>query len=448
MAKLQQVCIENFCSDVDSYTAGANIQIAQDGTISATDTTYTAGDNVEISDDVISAEEQEWTKDYPSLGEPRQSVVQNDIENNDASGNFASASGTYTTASGEASHAEGFGDSAKQVEASGKGAHAEGIKTLASGNWGSHAEGNETIASGLNSHAEGSQTTASKNQAHAEGYATTASGQGAHAEGRNTLASGDYSHAEGESTTASGTRGHAEGSQTTASANNTHAEGFECYAAGNQSHAGGYYSNANGVHSFVHGANSLARRQGSVAIGQAVEAAASQQFVCGGANVVDDSGADQTRGTYMLIVGNGSITWGSDAKAYVNSRSNAMTVGANGDVTATNFIQGSDERLKENFEDLDIADAFMELEPVGYSWKEEKPDGDQNMNNDGKRHFGMKAQDVEAILEKYELTDYGMVKEMADGYKTLNYIEFIPWLIKMVQDQQTVIAELKERIEG
>lgn len=39
----------------DTLTAGSNIQIAQDGTISATDTTYTAGTNVTITNGVISA---------------------------------------------------------------------------------------------------------------------------------------------------------------------------------------------------------------------------------------------------------------------------------------------------------------------------------------------------------------------------------------------------------
>lgn len=40
----------------DTLTAGANIQIAQDGTISATDTTYTAGAGVTITNGVISAD--------------------------------------------------------------------------------------------------------------------------------------------------------------------------------------------------------------------------------------------------------------------------------------------------------------------------------------------------------------------------------------------------------
>lgn len=77
--------------------------------------------------------------------------------------------------------------------------HAEGIESLASGNY-SHAEGQNTVSSQLGSHAEGGNTTASGKYAHAEGYLNTASGMGSHAEGKESLASGSYSHAEGQET--------------------------------------------------------------------------------------------------------------------------------------------------------------------------------------------------------------------------------------------------------
>ena len=41
--------------DVKEYTAGTNIQISEDGKISATDTTYVAGDNIQITGNTISA---------------------------------------------------------------------------------------------------------------------------------------------------------------------------------------------------------------------------------------------------------------------------------------------------------------------------------------------------------------------------------------------------------
>ena len=123
------------------------------------------------------------------------SVVENDVENNIASGNYSHAEGNETTASGDYSHAEGSG-----ATASGMCSHAEGNSTTASGDY-SHAEGN-SWASGYNSHAEGTYTKASGTSSHAEGATTAASGTSSHAEGAVTTASGDYSHAEGSGTIA------------------------------------------------------------------------------------------------------------------------------------------------------------------------------------------------------------------------------------------------------
>jgi len=51
----------NIISGGTTYHAGANIQIAQDGTISATDTKYVAGHNIVISGNVISTEAELYT---------------------------------------------------------------------------------------------------------------------------------------------------------------------------------------------------------------------------------------------------------------------------------------------------------------------------------------------------------------------------------------------------
>ena len=66
---------------------------------------------------------------------------------------------------------------------------------------------------------------ASGNGAHAEGIETRAIADGAHAEGTNTKAYEIYSHAEGCGTTASGTASHAEGLWTSALASCSHAGG-------------------------------------------------------------------------------------------------------------------------------------------------------------------------------------------------------------------------------
>jgi len=130
--------------------------------------------------------------------------------------------------------------------------------------------------------ADGARVTAGKKSgtslgtyATAEGYNTTASGYSAHAEGYNTTASAYYSHAEGYGTSASGYYSHAEGCNTTARAYYSHAEGWNTTANKRSQHVFGEY------------------------------------------NVADATGATDTRGSYIEIVGNGTGT---------SQRSNARTL--------------------------------------------------------------------------------------------------------------------------
>ncbi len=163
---------------------------------------------------------------------------------------------------------------------------------------GSHAEGIDTLALGDYSHAEGTRTIASAESSHAEGNSTTASGSVSHAEGENTTASGYCSHAEGYLTTASDSTSHAEGNHTTASGSDSHAEGFQTTASGDYcSHAEGRETTASGYCSHAEGFDT--------------KASSDNQHVQGKFNIEDSSG------TYAHIVGNGT----SDT-----ARSNAHTL--------------------------------------------------------------------------------------------------------------------------
>ena len=110
-------------------------------------------------------------------GTGMQSIIENDVSYNKASGYRSHAEGGSTQATNDCSHSEGNG-----TIASGYYAHAEGGSTKAFGQ-GSHAEGSVTYAVGSYSHAEGSQTVANGQYSHAEGYYTTACGDYSHAEG-------------------------------------------------------------------------------------------------------------------------------------------------------------------------------------------------------------------------------------------------------------------------
>ena len=145
-----------------------------------------------------------------------------------------------TTASGLSAHAEGIG-----AIASGVGAHAEGnvaitndylnedtgeyeqtiIVTEASGR-GAHAEGLGTKSTKSGSHSEGIGTEVNANSGHGEGYYTKVhSGEGTHTEGMQTDGIGNGAHAEGYNTFAKGTAAHAEGRGGIATDYGAHVEG-------------------------------------------------------------------------------------------------------------------------------------------------------------------------------------------------------------------------------
>lgn len=138
---------------------------------------------------------------------------------------------------------------------------------------------------------------------------------------------GGFSVAEGDNSTASGYCAHAEGAGCVASGDQSHAEGCNPIASGPASHAQGTNTVASGDCSCAGGIGSKATERLSCAIGNHVIAASASQTVIGKYNTQDASNA------YSLIIGNG----GSDT-----TRSNALTVGWGGDITAPKLTSKSD----------------------------------------------------------------------------------------------------------
>ena len=230
-----------------------------------------------------------------------------------ASGIGAHAEGKYTTASGDYSHAEGY-----QTIASGTHSRTEGRITVASGSY-SHAEGNITLATGISSHTEGYQTTSSGNYSHAEGLSTQTIGYSSHAEGRFSVASGSYSHAEGNYTFAGGDISHAEGYYTSASGDYSHAEGFQTLAQGYSSHADGKNTCASGSYSHAEG-------QFTTASGDSSHTEGYQTFASGNYSHTEGIGTS-TIGYASHAEGTGSIASGSYSHAE-GSATNAIGVGS------------------------------------------------------------------------------------------------------------------------
>jgi hypothetical protein len=178
----------------------------------------------------------------------------------------------------------------------------------------------------------------------------------------------------------------------------------------------------------------------------------------------EKSGQFNTTGTQSLFAGNrAGITnttggqhtiLGYFADVSSSNLQNATAIGYNTIVNATNkvrigntavtviegqvaFTAASDRRLKSEIKSLDVGlDFIMKLNPVSYHMKD---------FNDGKLNWGFLAQDIESLVgDENAILTIGGDAERTLG---LRYTDFIAPLVKAVQEQQKLIAELKEQIE-
>lgn len=121
------------------------------------------------------------------------------------------------------------------------------------------------------------------------------------------------------------------------------------------------------------------------------------------------------RGAYNLQC-NGTGVWG--AGAYVN---------------------GSDERIKENITSLDSGlDVIAKLNPVTYKYK-------KDWSKDQSTQTGFIAQELLVALEGKNYAD-GIVQQGGE-YMSVAYQNIIPLLTKAIQEQQDIIKALETRIQ-
>lgn len=115
-----------------------------------------------------------------------------------------------------------------------------------------YSEGNGSYSVGDVAHAEGYKTLSIDDYTHSEGWGTVAYGRASHTEGWCTKTLENYGHAEGCQTVA-GYCSHAEGSGTEARGTYAHSEGYNTYASGDYSHTEG--ANCRAVGNFSHAEN-------------------------------------------------------------------------------------------------------------------------------------------------------------------------------------------------
>lgn len=118
------------------------------------------------------------------------------------------------------------------------------------------------------------------------------------------------------------------------------------------------------------------------------------------------------------------------------------------DVYATNgTIQTSDGEDKEDITEASLGLNFIaQLRPVEYKWKKsyKKLDGEfvEKSSEEKRKHIGLIAQEVESVLDGADFA--GLVKDDETGKYGLRYNEFIPVLIKSIQELQAEVERLKK----
>lgn len=129
---------------------------------------------------------------------------------------------------------------------------------------------------------------------------------------------------------------------------------------------------------------------------------------------------------------------GDDAAySYSNAGLGVQAIGGSGNgwkpVYASSFVQSSSRDFKENIEELteDEAKKLLQLKPSTFDFKEEYG---------GKKGcYGLIAEEVEEVIPS-------VVTSMLGEKKGVDYVGFIPFLIKMVQMQEQRIADLEAKL--
>lgn len=144
--------------------------------------------------------------------------------------------------------------------------------------------------------------------------------------------------------------------------------------------------------------------------------------------------------------------------AYDGASFNGLQV--NGDINYTGSLNNtSDRNLKENITPLRNAlGVVMQLNPTSYNFR-----GNGSWNGlplSTGTHYGLIAQEVETVLPALVRDNVHTYTESSDEvgpsggestltmeYKSLNYTELIPFLIKAIQEQQAQIEALQAEIQ-
>jgi hypothetical protein len=126
---------------------------------------------------------------------------------------------------------------------------------------------------------------------------------------------------------------------------------------------------------------------------------------------------------------------GTSASGYTE----VVRMNQNGNLNASSYSNFSDGRLKSDLLPLgaNTAAAIYGVKTYSYKYDKSKMEA-QNLAADDYTHYGVVAQELEAIFPNIVYTD-------AKGIKSVNYNELVPLLIEVVKEQNKRIAALENQ---
>ncbi len=148
-------------------------------------------------------------------------------------------------------------------------------------------------------------------------------------------------------------------------------------------------------------------------------------------------------GNALNNAGSNNIIIGALTQVPLAANSNQVQIG-NGSILYAGitvpWTVTSDRRWKKQIRPLPYGLNMIEkLTPVDYTRK----------NNEAQtREIGFIAQDLKEVLQALNYDDQGLLTTDDQGYMSVRYNDFIPVLVKAVQEQQQIIAEQQKLIEA
>jgi hypothetical protein len=163
------------------------------------------------------------------------------------------------------------------------------------------------------------------------------------------------------------------------------------------------------------------------------------------------SGNDEIAGTFALyssatasaaISVDPDAARGSSALYFLIDNVQKAVLDSSGNFTITGSYSSSDRTLKENIVTLPSQlETVKQLNPVSFDWIERAEDGST------KSSIGFIAQEIETLYPNLVNTPVADPDMSNTTTKSLNYAVMTAILTKAIQEQQTIIDDLKTRIE-